>query len=162
MKLRYKRRALSAIRKREAPGQTPRPRGRRDARSDVLTHINTRHIRVLDGKKVFLKDQVLEAPNVEGRLHVSRKERRPDEWDPPVEPYDRSIRPKAVVDAELHRLDSLLDVDPWDHFGNSSAPHFAQAQQPNSCKQCGDQRRACMSGYSGKTCQTHFIINGRA
>jgi hypothetical protein len=42
----------------------------------------------LDGKKVFLKDQVLEAPNVDGRLHVSRKERRPDEWDPPVEPYD--------------------------------------------------------------------------
>jgi hypothetical protein len=37
---------------------------------------------------VFLKDQVLEAPNVEGRLHVSRKERRHDEWDPPVEPYD--------------------------------------------------------------------------
>jgi hypothetical protein len=42
----------------------------------------------LDGKKVFLKDQVLEAPNVEGRLHVSRKERRPDEWDPPVEEYE--------------------------------------------------------------------------
>jgi hypothetical protein len=37
---------------------------------------------------VFLKDQVLEAPNVEGRLYVSRKERRPDEWDPPVEQYD--------------------------------------------------------------------------
>ena len=37
---------------------------------------------------MFLKDQVLEAPNVDGRLHVSRKERRPDEWDPPVEPYD--------------------------------------------------------------------------
>ena len=37
---------------------------------------------------MFLKDQVLEPPNVDGRLHVSRKERRPDEWDPPVEPYD--------------------------------------------------------------------------
>ncbi len=23
-----------------------------------------------------------------GRLHVARKERRPDEWDPPIEPYD--------------------------------------------------------------------------
>jgi hypothetical protein len=32
----------------------------------------------------------------------------------------------------------------------------AQAQQSNSCKQCGDQRRACMSGYSGKTCQTEY------
>jgi hypothetical protein len=37
-----------------------------------------------------------------------------------------------------------------------SAPHSAQAQQPNSCKQCSDQRRACMSGYSGKTCQTEY------
>jgi hypothetical protein len=32
----------------------------------------------------------------------------------------RSIRPKAVIDAELHRLDGLLDVDPWDHFGDTS------------------------------------------
>jgi hypothetical protein len=32
----------------------------------------------------------------------------------------------------------------------------AQAQQSNSCKQCGDQRRACMSGYSGKTCQAEY------
>jgi hypothetical protein len=41
-----------------------------------------------DGEKVFLKDQVLEAPKVEGRLYVSRKERRHDERDPPAEPYD--------------------------------------------------------------------------
>jgi len=32
----------------------------------------------------------------------------------------------------------------------------AQAQQSNSCKQCSDQRRACMSGYSGKTCHTEY------
>jgi hypothetical protein len=37
-----------------------------------------------------------------------------------------------------------------------SAPHRAQAEQANSCKQCSDQRRACMSGYSGKTCQTEY------
>jgi hypothetical protein len=37
-----------------------------------------------------------------------------------------------------------------------SAPRFAQAQQANSCKECSDQRRACMSGYSGKTCQTEY------
>jgi hypothetical protein len=43
---------------------------------------------------VFLKDQVLEAPKVEGRLYVCRKERRPDEWDPPVEPHD-PYRPGA-------------------------------------------------------------------
>jgi hypothetical protein len=36
------------------------------------------------------------------------------------------------------------------------APRSAQAQQANSCKECSDQRRACMSGYSGKTCQTEY------
>ena len=38
----------------------------------------------------------------------------------------------------------------------ASTPRFAQAEQANSCKQCSDQRRACMSGYSGKTCQTEY------
>jgi hypothetical protein len=37
-----------------------------------------------------------------------------------------------------------------------SSPRFAQAEQSNSCKQCSDQRRACTSGYSGKTCQTEY------
>jgi hypothetical protein len=37
-----------------------------------------------------------------------------------------------------------------------SAPRLAQAQQANSCKQCSEQRRTCMSGYSGKTCQTEY------
>jgi hypothetical protein len=32
-----------------------------------------------DGEKVFSRDQVLEVRNVDGRLHVARKERRPDE-----------------------------------------------------------------------------------
>lgn len=38
----------------------------------------------------------------------------------------------------------------------ASAPWSAQAQQANNCKQCSDQKRACMSGYSGKTCQTEY------
>ena len=41
-----------------------------------------------DGEKVFLKGQVLEVRNVDGRLHVARKVRKPDEWDPPIAPYD--------------------------------------------------------------------------
>jgi hypothetical protein len=41
-----------------------------------------------DGEKVILKGQVLELRNVDGRLHVVRKERRPDEWDPPIPVYD--------------------------------------------------------------------------
>jgi hypothetical protein len=38
----------------------------------------------------------------------------------------------------------------------ASEPRFAQAQQGGSCKLCSEQRRACMSGYSGKTCQTEY------
>jgi hypothetical protein len=34
-----------------------------------------------------------------------------------------------------------------------SAPVAVLAEQANSCKQCSDQRRACMSNYSAKTCQ---------
>jgi hypothetical protein len=41
-----------------------------------------------DSEKVLAPDQVLEARSVSGRLHVARKERHPDEWDRPVEPYD--------------------------------------------------------------------------
>jgi hypothetical protein len=41
-----------------------------------------------DGEKVILKDEVLEVRNVDGRLYVSRKARKPDEWDPPIAAYD--------------------------------------------------------------------------
>jgi len=37
---------------------------------------------------VILKGEVLEVRNVDGRLHIARKERRHDKWDPPIEPYD--------------------------------------------------------------------------
>lgn len=33
-----------------------------------------------------------------------------------------------------------------------------QAQTSNSCKQCSDQRRHCMSNYPGKTCTTEYEI----
>jgi hypothetical protein len=41
-----------------------------------------------EGEKVFLKGQVLEVRNVDGRVQVARKVRKPDECDPPHEPYD--------------------------------------------------------------------------
>jgi hypothetical protein len=41
-------------------------------------------------------------------------------------------------------------------FIGLSAPRLAHGEQANSCKQCSGQRRACMSGYSGKTCQTEY------
>jgi hypothetical protein len=41
-----------------------------------------------EGEKVILRDQVLEVRSVDNRLHVARKERRHDEWDPPIPVYD--------------------------------------------------------------------------
>ena len=43
-----------------------------------------------DGEKVILRDQVLEVryATSESRLHVSRKLKRHDDWDPLFEPYD--------------------------------------------------------------------------
>jgi hypothetical protein len=37
-----------------------------------------------DGEKIFLKDQVIEVrhANADGRLHVARKTKRYDDWDP--------------------------------------------------------------------------------
>jgi hypothetical protein len=35
-----------------------------------------------DGEKVILKGEVLEVRNVDGRLHIARKPRQHDEWDP--------------------------------------------------------------------------------
>jgi hypothetical protein len=32
----------------------------------------------------------------------------------------------------------------------------AQAQQPNTCKVCTDQQRACMKNYAGPTCKTEY------
>jgi hypothetical protein len=43
-----------------------------------------------DGEKVFLKDQVHEVrhPIADARLHVARKTKAPDEWDPLIPVYD--------------------------------------------------------------------------
>ena len=36
----------------------------------------------------FSRTKSSKSANVDGRLHVARKVRKPDEWDPPIEPYD--------------------------------------------------------------------------
>jgi hypothetical protein len=43
-------------------------------------------------------------------------------------------------------------------FGVCIANNAAQAEQSNSCKQCRDQQKACMSNYSAKTCKTEYDI----
>jgi len=47
-----------------------------------------------DAERVLASDQVLEVRWVDGRLHVARKDRHPDEWDRPVEPHDRYGPPR--------------------------------------------------------------------
>ncbi|MGA7232097.1 MAG: hypothetical protein WBX95_14350 [Xanthobacteraceae bacterium] len=37
-----------------------------------------------EDEKVFLRDQALEVRNAEGRLHLAREERQPDEWNPEI------------------------------------------------------------------------------
>jgi hypothetical protein len=39
-----------------------------------------------DHERMFAGNQVLEVHWVDGSLHVARKERHHDEWDPPIEP----------------------------------------------------------------------------
>jgi hypothetical protein len=51
-----------------------------------------------DGEKVILKDQVLGVRDVDGRLHVARKPRKPDEWDPPIAPYNSYETGRPVTD----------------------------------------------------------------
>jgi hypothetical protein len=41
-----------------------------------------------EAPKVILRNEVLEIRNVDGRLHIARKVRYHDEWDPKIEPYD--------------------------------------------------------------------------
>jgi hypothetical protein len=41
-----------------------------------------------EGEKVFARSEVLEVRNVDCPLHVARKPRHHDEWDPPITPYD--------------------------------------------------------------------------
>jgi hypothetical protein len=40
-----------------------------------------------DHERVLFPTETLEVRCVDGRLHVSRKVRKPDEWDPPVEAH---------------------------------------------------------------------------
>jgi hypothetical protein len=43
-----------------------------------------------DGEKIFSRDRVLEVRDAvpDARLHVARKTKAPDEWDPPLPVYD--------------------------------------------------------------------------
>jgi hypothetical protein len=59
-----------------------------------------------DGEKVILRDQVLEVRNVDGRLHIARKPREYDEWDPLVPAYDPyGPGPSVSADARDEAID---------------------------------------------------------
>jgi len=50
-------------------------------------------------RRAVFRDQVLEVRNVEGRLHIARKERRHDEWDPPIALYDPYVAVEEILEA---------------------------------------------------------------
>jgi hypothetical protein len=60
------------------------------------------------GEKVILCDRALEVRIVDGRLHVARKPRHHDEWDPPIAPYDPTGRAP---------LSALMTESVIDHAG---------------------------------------------
>ena len=71
-----------------------------------------------DGEKVNLPDQVLEVCKVDGRLHIARKPRHQDEWDPLIEryaPYGRaplsSLMTESVIDYAGPALHVTADRD---------------------------------------------------
>jgi hypothetical protein len=60
-----------------------------------------------EGEKVFLKDQVLEVRNVDGRLHVAQKVRKPDEGTRRSSPTIRTVRGTGVsADTDFVRADA--------------------------------------------------------
>jgi hypothetical protein len=54
-----------------------------------------------EGEKIILKDQVLEIRNVDGRLYIARKAKKPDEWDPPIPAYDPYGPGETVSDHDI-------------------------------------------------------------
>jgi hypothetical protein len=73
-----------------------------DKATIVIERLTDRKMRVTSGswdrEKVILRDQMLEVRNVDGRLHVARKPRQYDEWDPYVPPYDPYEPGAHVID----------------------------------------------------------------
>jgi len=60
-------------------------------------------------RRVILRDRVLEVRNVDQGLHMARKPKRPDEWDPPSELYDLDGPGQPVSDdAEFVSADDFL------------------------------------------------------
>ncbi len=55
------------------------------------------------GARLFLREQALAIRHLDGRLHVSRKEKQPDGWI-----QNRVLRPDAK---KLHRLHAQADTD---------------------------------------------------
>jgi hypothetical protein len=79
-------------------------------------------------------------------------------WDPYLESYPHVyIEPGRRQHSEEIVMRAIAIVI-LVLLGFYSANNPVQAQQSSNCKQCSDQRRACMSNYSAKTCKTEYEI----
>ena len=66
-----------------------------------------------DEEKVILRDQVLEVRNVDDRLHIARKPREHDEWDPFIPPYDPmapAVMNSPMTEAETRHAEFQNDL----------------------------------------------------
>ncbi len=60
---------------------------------------------------MFSPDRVLEIRNASGVLHVARKAKHPDEWDPPNAPYDPDGDDESYATAEGEDDASSAETD---------------------------------------------------
>jgi hypothetical protein len=60
---------------------------------------NPNRIVALGSPKVILRGEVLEVRNVGGSLHIARKVKSPDEWDPPTALWAGHRRNDKVIEA---------------------------------------------------------------
>jgi hypothetical protein len=50
-----------------------------------------------ESPKVILKKEVLEIRNVDGSVHIARKVKHYDDWDPPVEAYPTGRATSSLI-----------------------------------------------------------------
>ena len=84
-----------------------------------------------DEEKVILRDQVLEVRNVDDRLHIARKPREHDEWDPFIPPYDPmapAVMNSPMTEAETRHAESS---ERFGHYRSASRQEASAERRPH-------------------------------
>jgi hypothetical protein len=59
--------------------------------------------------KAIGRNEVIELRNVDGQIRIARKARYHDDWDPPIEPYDRYGPGVVVTDDAIDDCGHVTD-----------------------------------------------------